>query len=522
MSTDNSLQHDSHDSIIKSTSVLSAGTVVSRILGFLRDVLLAKILGTGFRADALFVAFKIPNLLRNFVGEGATNSAVVPVISEYLLKKEKRDFGQFVSVVLVLALIALSTITILGILLAPFIVRIIAPGFIADPEKLDLTIKLTKIIFPYLIFIGLTAYGMAILYTYRSFKAPAFSPCFLNIAIIISAIFAYRAQEPVYILAIGILVGGVLQLFVLVPSLIRTGIRFQMPKTLKHSGALKIYKLLIPRMIGAGVYQLTVLIDTFCASLSAIVGAGGISAIYYANRIIQFPMGVFTIALASAVLPALSGLATNGNLEQLKKTLVFSLKNVFFVMFPSSMLMILLSNPIIRLLFERGEFNQYSTTITSSALLFYSIGLLSFGGIKILVTAFHAMQDTKTPVKVAVVCLAINAALNFILMGPMKIAGIALASSIAATIDFLALFYFIKKRLGRVDFGFNAFIVKALAASLLAGAVVHWSWGHISGIHEVAKLAIVGVLGYIVYGTLCFYLRIEQAQKIHKWILKRK
>jgi len=522
MSTDNYSHKDSHRSIMKSTSVLSLGTLSSRILGFLRDVILAKVLGTGFRADALFVAFRIPNLLRNFVGEGATNSAVVPVFSEYLINKKKEEFWQFISVVLVLALIVLSILTLLGILLAPVIVRLIAPGFITDPEKLALTVSLTKIIFPYLIFIGLTAYSMAILYTFRSFAAPAFSPCLLNISIIVSALLSSRyLKEPVYGLAVGIVLGGILQLLVQMPSLLKIGIKFQIPKTLKHPGALKVGKLLGPRLIGAGVYQFTVLIDTFCASLSMIVGVGGISAIYYSNRIIQFPMGVFTIALASAVLPTLSGLATNGQMDQMKRTIIFSLENIFFVMLPTSVIMMILSAPIIRLLFQRGEFNQYSTMITSSALLYYAIGLFGFGGIKILVTAFHSLQDTKTPVKIAALCLAINAALNFILMGPMKIAGIALASSIAATIDFLLLFYLFRKKIGKFGIGVRSFLIKILFASFVVAVLIKMSWTYMTIPYEVVKLFIVCIGAYVVYGFLCFQLKVEQAKKVYHWVTGR-
>jgi len=277
---DGSIPHlqdpDSPQSIIKSTSLLSAGTLSSRLLGFLRDVILAKLLGTGIRADAFFVAFKIPNLFRDLVGEGATNAAVVPVFSEYLLKKEREDFWRFVSVILTLAFIVLSVITILGIICAPVIVRMIAPGFMANPEKLMLAIQLTKMMFPYLIFIGLTAYCMGILFTFRSFLVPAFSPCLLNISIIVSALIASkRMEEPVFGLAVGVLVGGVLQLAVQIKPLLKIGMQFKKPQTLRHPGATKIGKLLIPRMFGSGVYQLTVLIDTFCASLAMIVGQGG-------------------------------------------------------------------------------------------------------------------------------------------------------------------------------------------------------------------------------------------------------
>jgi len=328
-------RYNSHHSLIKSTSLISVGTLTSRIFGFIRDVILAKLLGTGFKADAFFVAFKIPNLFRDLVGEGATNAAVVPILAEYYERKKKEEFWDFVNIVLALAFIFLSIITILGIIFSPVIVRVIAPGFMAEPSKLILTIHLTRMMFPYLVFIGLTSYCIGILYTFRSFLVPAFTSCLLNISIIISALISSRTmEEPVFGLAIGVLIGGVLQLALQIAPLKKTGIRWKVPKKLKHEGAAKIGKLLIPRMFGSGVYQLTVLIDTFCASLGSIVGAGGISAIYYANRIIQFPMGIFGVALASAVLPTLSGLATKKDLPSIKKILVFSLENIFFIMCP--------------------------------------------------------------------------------------------------------------------------------------------------------------------------------------------
>ncbi len=527
MSTDNSQGSeaasnqgkDSLRSIVKSTSLLSVGTLSSRILGFLRDVILAKLLGTGIRADAFFVALKIPNLFRDFVGEGATNSAVVPVFAEYLHKEKQESFWRFVSVVLTLALIILSVITILGILLAPIIVRMIAPGFMADTSKLLLTIQLTRLMFPYLVFIGLTAYCMGILFTFRSFLVPAFSPCLLNISVIASAFIASRTmEEPVFGLAIGVLVGGLLQLAVQIKPLLKTGMRFKKPKTLNHPGAVKIGKLLIPRMIGSGVYQLTVLIDTFCASLAMFVGQGGISAIYYSNRIIQFPMGVFSIALASAVLPSLSGLASKKDMASIKKTLIFALENIFFVMAPTMIMLLLFAKPIIRVLFQRGEFTTYSTDITSLALSFYALGLFSFGGIKILVTAFHALQDTKTPVIVAAYCLGLNAALNFILMVPLKIGGIALASAIAGTVDFLALFYFMNKRLGKFNSGLFVYFLKVSLAALLTGAAASIVWTAWDFPNVFIKLAVVGLSGFLFYGCACMVLKIEQAHKIMEWI----
>ena len=519
MSIDKSSHPDSPRSIIRSTSIISLGTLASRILGFFRDVILAKLLGTGFQAEAFFVAFKIPNLFRDLVGEGAVNAAVVPVFSEYLEKQKREEFWRFVSVVFCLALIMLSVITILGMIFAPVVVRVLAPGFMANPPLLALTIKLTVLMFPYLIFIGLTAYSVGLLFTFRSFAVSAFSPCLLNIAVIISAYFATRhMEEPVFGLAIGVLVGGLLQLIAQFIPFKKIGIQLRWPKTLVHPGAQKIGRLLIPRVVGGGVYQLTVFLDTFCASLSAIVGEGGISAIYYANRIIQFPMGIFSVALASAMLPTLSGLYQKKQLKQVQETIVFSLESIFFIMFPTTVIILMLSTPIIRVIFERGEFSSYSTVITSSTLAFYAVGLFSFGGIKILVTSFHALQDTKTPVIVAAICLTINAALNFILMVPLKVAGIALASSIAGTVDFFILFMLMQRRLGAVNFGLFQYLIKATLASVLTGLFVYLSWQYFVLGSETIKLILVGGLAYIFYGLVCLMMGIKQAQKIVGWI----
>ncbi len=522
MSTNKYSQHDTNTGIAQSTSILSLGTFASRILGFFRDVILAKFLGTGFSADAFFVAFRIPNLFRDTVGEGGINSSVVPVISEYKHHGDKEDLLKFLSVVFVWAAIILSTITILGVLFAPAVVRIIAPGFVVDPKKLALTINLTRVMFPYLIFIGLTAYAAGILYTLRSFAVPAFSPCLLNLSIIVSVFIGFQAKtDPTMCLAGGVLVGGILQLLVQGIPLFKNGIRFRMPKTLNHQGAKKIGTLLVPRLFGSAVYQLTVLVDTFCASLATIVGTGGISAIYYSNRILQFPMGLFGIALASALLPSLSGFASRGDFEDFKRSLNFALKSIFLIMLPISIFLILFSQPIIRLLFQRGEFGAYSTSITSSALLFYAIGLFFFAGIKILVTSFYSLQDTKTPAKTAAICLVVNVILNFALMGPLKIGGIALASSIAGSINFSILFYILSKRLGLIVKDFLNYFLKVFLSTCLMGAISFWFWHQPLISSELIRLIVVSVISIIVFLSSCYIFKIEEAKKIIRWILRR-
>ncbi len=513
---------DSNPGIIRSMSLISLGTFSSRVLGFVRDVILAKLLGTSMRADAFFVALRIPNLFRDMVGEGAANSAVVPVLSEYAEKKSKEEFWRFVSVIFVLALMILSVLTLLGIGAAPLLVRMIAPGFIGDPDKLSLTVRLTRLMFPYLVFIGLTAYAMGVLYTFRSFLVPAFAPCLLNVALIASAFFAMRTSfEPVLALAAGVLIGGAAQLIVQIGPLVRRGLRFTRPGSLDHPGARRIGRLLLPRLFGSAVYQLTVLVDTFCASLAFIVGAGGISAVYYANRVVQFPMGVFSVAIASAILPALSGFAARGDIPELKKTLDFALRNIILIMVPFSIFLVLMAAPLVRVFFQRGAFGRYSTDITSWALLFYALGLLSFSGIKIMVTAFHALQDTKTPVRIAALCLFLNIVLNILLMKPLKVGGIALASSLAATVDFVLLFRILRRRLGPLADGLLAFSLRVLAASGVMGLAAYGTWSTLTAVPEIPRLALAHIAAFLAFWGACTILKIDQLKDIFRWIVTK-
>ncbi|MCC6758703.1 MAG: murein biosynthesis integral membrane protein MurJ [Candidatus Omnitrophica bacterium] len=521
MSNNNSNPPHSEKSLFRSTSILAAGTLSSRILGFLRNIVLAKLFGTGFNADVFFLALRIPNLFRDLVGEGAANSAVVPVLSEYQVKGDKKDLWRLVSAISLWAMIILSAITVLGVIFAPAIVHLMAPGFAAEPAKTKLAVELTRLMFPYLILIGLTAHSMAVLATFRSFTSAAFSPCLFNIAVIASAFCTKYFSEPTYALAYGVLAGGVLQLAAQIPSMLKHGMRLEMTP-LSHPGAQQAGKLLLPRLVGSGVYQLNLVIDTICASLINIVGPGGISAIFYSNQLIQLPLGVFGFAMATAALPALSTMAAQNDIEKFKRTVSASLENIFFIMFPTTVVMVLLSEPLVRVLFERGAFDAYSTTVTSLALTFFTLGLFSFGGTKILTMSFYALKDTKTPVKIAAGNLALNTALNIVLMGPMKIGGIALASSISSAVGFFALFYFLEKRIGVMSEELVTSVTKILAASTGAAIVILVLIKISAGwdIPELVKLALMGSAGYFVYGAACVLLKVAQAQRIMKVFIK--
>ncbi|MCD4779917.1 MAG: murein biosynthesis integral membrane protein MurJ [Candidatus Omnitrophica bacterium] len=522
MSINKSRTGDSSKTIIRFTSVLSLGTLASRILGFVRDVLFARILGTGLPAEAFYVSFKIPNLLRSFVGEGAMNAALVPVFSEYHDQTDRKQYDQFVSLVFTAGFFCLMLLTLLGVILAPWLVRLIAPGFIGDAVKLNLASDLTRLMFPYLLFIGLTAYAMGYLYVLRRFLVPALSPCLLNISLILSALSASIFPcPPVYVIACGVLIGGLLQLLWHIYAVKQAGMVYHRPRCYQHSGLTKVGKLLLPRMLGSGVYQLTILIDTLCASLAHIVGYGGIAAVYYANRIILFPMGLFGVSMASAVLPGLSSLAAQNNMAEFKKTIHFSLKTVIWIMGLMTVLLLCLSEPIIRLLFERGAFDRYSTMITSSALFFYAFGLMAYAGIKILVSAFHALQDTKTPVQIAFFCLVLNAILNVVLMFPLKIGGIALASALASFMNFGALFYFLNKKVNGLSQTFKPFFFRVGFIILCTGLGVMRVWEYLSFSSDWLRLMLTGLIGSVVYESLSLMLDIEAARAIVVWIQKQ-
>lgn len=514
-------RENSHGSVMRSTSLLTVGTLASRILGFARDVILAKLFGTTMVQDAFVVALKIPNLFRDFVGEGATNAALVPVIAEYKGLKNRDEFFHFLNVIFALGLIILSGLTLIGMGLTPWIVRLMAPGFVADPAKLALTIDLTRIMFPYLIFIGLTAYVIGVLFTYRSFAAPAFAPCLLNLALIGAYFLLRNHPDPIRGFAVAVVVGGVLQLLFLLPALRQTGYRFRWPRSWRHPGARKVGRLLGPRLVGGGVYQLTVFVDTFCASLTSWVGAGGISAIYFANRIIYLPMGLFGVSMASAVLPSFADFAQRREHTALQKMLVFSLENIFFVMCPLTGALLVLSEPVTRVIYERGEFDAYSTGITALALSFYALGLFSFGGVKILVAAFHSLQDTRTPVMIAAGVLVINLVLNFALMGPLKVGGIALASSIAGTVNFLLLYNRLSRRLGGIEPGLLKFFSKVTIITGLVSWGQYGLWTSWKFPFGVIKLFTVGGLGLVVYFVMCWLWKIGPARKIGALIKER-
>jgi len=495
-------------SIAKAAGVVGASTFLSRILGFIRDVVVAKYFGAGVSADAFFVAFRIPNLLRRLLAEGALTVSFVPVFTEYLTKKSRRDALELANISFTVLSMILVFISILGIILSPLIVRIIAPGFIHAPEKLELTILLNRIMFPYIFFIGLTALCMGVLNSLRHFAAPALSPVLLNISMIITVLcFSWYFEQPVLSLAVGVIVGGVLQLIFQFPFLRSKGVLLRVNFNFSHPAVKRIGLLMLPAVFGVAAYQFNIFVSTIIASF---LPEGSISYLYYADRLIEFPLGIFAVAVGTAVLPAMSRHAAMKNYEELKDSLSFALRLVLFLTIPAMVGLIVLRVPIISILFQRGEFDSQTTFLTANALLYYSLGLWAIAGGRIVVPTFYSLQDTKTPVKIAIITLFADVILSIILAFPLGLrhGGIALAMSVSSAINIVLLLMFLRKRLGSI--GARKILLSGLKVSIssaVMGIMVYLycfriPWDMVSGIKE----KIFTLSGSIIIGAAVFFL----------------
>jgi putative peptidoglycan lipid II flippase len=459
--------------VTRAAGIVGVFTFLSRILGLARDILIANFFGSGMSADAFFVAFRIPNLLRRLFAEGSFSVSFIPVFTEYLQNRSKEEAFLLARVVLTFLLLILTVITILGIIFSPLIVRIIAPGFGGIGEKYALTVLLTRIMFPYIFLVSVLALFMGILNSLKHFAAPAMAPIFLNLAMIAALLFLTPYMKtPTVGLAIGVIGGGVLQLVLQIPFLMTKGLSFAPRWNPRHPALKKIGILMLPTIFGSAIYQINQLVGTLLASL---LREGSVSYLYYADRLVQFPLGVFAIAISTAVLPSLSREAANGDLVRLKETLSHALRLTMFITIPAMVGLIILREPIIRLLFQRGAFDLFTTAMTARALLYYSLGLWAFAALRVFVSAFYSLQDTKTPVKVAVVAMILNIIFSVILMHtPLEHGGLALALSLASTLQLVMLIFLLRKRLGdiegRVVLGS---MVKSFLSSLIMGACIY-------------------------------------------------
>lgn len=462
--------------VAKAAGIVGAATMVSRIFGVIRDMVIAAFFGAGWMTDAFWVAFRIPNMFRRLLGEGSLTVSFVPVFTEYLQKKTKEEALELADNAFTILSIILAAVSVLGILLSPLIVGLIAPGFLARPDQFALAVFLNRLMFPYIFFIALVALCMGILNSFRHFITPALSPVLLNIAMI-SAAFACRDMfaQPIIALAIGVLIGGALQLAMQLPALRKFGVRFKFRFNPRHPGIQQIGLLMLPAILGAGVGTINVFVGTILASL---LPGGSVTYLFYADRIIEFPLGIFAIAIGTAALPSFSKHVAAGKMDELKSSISFALRLMLFLTIPSMAALMTLHVPVISVLFQRGAFDAQASIYTGQALFCYALGLWAFAMLRVFVSSFYSLQDSKWPLKAAIITLVVNVLCSLVLMYPLKHSGIALAGSLSAAVNVLMLAFVLRTKIGAyLNRAFYVSVLKIAASSMvMVGAIglVHY------------------------------------------------
>jgi putative peptidoglycan lipid II flippase len=501
-------------------------TLLSRILGYVRDYFQAVFLGTSRGADAFTIAYIIPNLLRRLTGEGAMTAAFVPVFTQAKKEKSKEELWTFANYFFFDLTVVMAVLTVLGIIFSPLLVKIIGFGFKDIQGKWPLTVTLTRMMFPYIFFISLAALAMGILNSFHRFFVPAFTPVLLNICIIgLAVVFAGRAKEPAFVFAAGVLLGGICQLAFQIPFLWKQGMRFKFGLSFTHPGIRRVVKLTIPGVLGVGIYQFNFALSRAFASA---LEEGSVASLYYASRVQELTLGVFSVALSIALLPAFSEQAAGQDIPGMKRTLAFSLKLIFLVTWPAAAGLLVLNRPIIQVLFQHGLFDAQSTGMTAACLLYFSVSLPFISGVKILAPAFFSLKDTRTPVVIAIFVMIVYVLSSALLMGPLRVGGIALALSLSQVVNFLALFYYLERKIGEIEKkAVLASAFKSLLASGMMGVVI---WLIIRGLHfarlsffkQAGLLTAAVVLGLALYIAISALINREDIKSLRILLSRRK
>jgi putative peptidoglycan lipid II flippase len=506
-----------HRTVLRSTSTISTITFISRVFGYIRDSRIAYLLGTGDLADAYSIAYRIPNLIRRIVGEGAVGAAFIPVFSEYLSAGKRKEAWEFANLMLAAAMVFLTVITILGILLSPWIVPVLAYGFQVTPGKLEITTVLNRIMFAYIALISISALASGILQSFNRFAAPSIGPVLVNLSIIAFSFLSGFFSNPAIAMAVGVIVGGVLQLAIQIPGLIGCGWRFHWIWDLAHPGVRRVTTLLAPRMFAIGIVHIDVLIGTqFAASMIA----GSAASITFADRVMELVLGGYVIALSTAILPLLSRQSVERRIDELKTTLNFAIRIVLFVTLPASVGLVLLRKPIIQVLFERGEFTSTSTDLTAWALLFFAMGLSGFAMVKIIVQAFYALHETRAPVIVGLISLILNISLNFLFFHPLRNGGPALATSLSAVFDVVALTTLFRWKFGAIGMREVTRSGWKFGAAAAVMGVTAWWMIHLPGFYSgsltrrAGSLLATIVASSVTYFGAAFLMRVREIKEV--------
>ncbi len=492
--------------LLKALATISGMTLLSRILGFVRDTVIARAFGAGIYSDAFFVAFKLPNLLRRLFAEGAFSQAFVPILAEYKTRRGAEETRDLIDHVSGLLLLALVVITALGILAAPALVYVSAPGFAASPQKFDVTVQLLRLTFPYILLISLVALAGGILNTWSKFSVPAFTPVLLNLSFIACALWLTPYFDPpVLALGIAVVLGGILQLAFQVPHLAKLGLVPRFRLNFRHEGARRILKLMGPAVFGVSISQISLLINTIFASFLV---TGSVSWLYYADRLMEFPTGMLGVALGTILLPSLARHHADDAGERYSELLDWGLRLTLLLALPAAVGLAMLAEPLIATLFYYGKFTAHDLAMTQQALVAYSLGLLGLIMVKVLAPGFYARQNIRTPVKIALVTLVATQLMNLAFIIPLRHTGLALSIGLGACLNAGLLYYHLRRHgIYRPQPGWPLFLCKLAAAVTLMAALLWFSSTSVQGVwlHGGILTRALYLAGFILAGATGYF-----------------
>ncbi len=492
--------------LLRTLAKVSSMTMVSRVLGFVRDTIIARTFGAGMATDAFFVAFKLPNLLRRIFAEGAFSQAFVPILAEYKETRSKEATVAFIQHIAGMLTFVLLIVTAIGIISAPVVLYITAPGFVSDVDKFDLSVQMLRITFPYILLISLSSLVGSILNTYHQFTVPAFTPTFLNISFIVFALFfAPYFNPPVLALAWAVFAGGILQLGYQLPYLYKLGFLRKPKINFKDVAVNRVLKQMAPAILGVSVAQISLVINTIFASFLV---SGSVSWMYYADRLMELPTGVLGVALGTILLPTLSRYAAGKDTEQFSALLDWGMRLCMLLALPAAVGLAVLSFPLVATLFMYNQFTLHDAQMTQYALIAYAFGLVGLILVKVLAPGFYARQNIKTPVKVAIFTLIMTQVMNLAFVWKLQHVGLALAIGLGACLNALILFILLRRhKIYTPSAGWFGFLLKLGIAIVIMGVSLWYiqvqsfypiSW-NVSGMQKVIQLGVLITIGALLY-----------------------
>jgi putative peptidoglycan lipid II flippase len=525
--------------LARSAGIFTGATLLSRILGYIRDTMVAAYFGAGPAADAFYTAFRMSNLFRRLLGEGALSASFVPVFSEYTQKKTKEETQRFLNTMFTTLFAVLATMTLAGILFAPELTRLMARGFEPGSERFELTVTLTRYMFPFILFICLAALLTGVLNAFRSFFLPALAPASLSVAeiLFISGLWVFHLNhhDAIVGLAMSVTVGGMLQFLIHLPALKAKEYSLGFEWNPHHEGVTRVGKLILPATIGVAADQINAFVDTMMATFLSV---GSVTALYYSNRVMQLPLALFGIALSQVALPSMSASVARGNMKEVKETLNFSIRLTLFMILPAMTGLLVLGERIVSALFEYGKFSHEATILTAWALAGFALGLVAYAVVKILAAAFYAQQTTRTPVIVASACVALNIAINLAFLfarpqlataypewasainGKFGVATLALATTISSWANAIALFILLRRRMGLL--GGRRMLVTVLKSSLACVVMAGFIWAvPYQAMPKILALAVGISGGAAIYLMTAKLIRMEEWPTFISMFLRR-